>query len=464
MRRIFTIVGILLLAVLAQAEESWLGFYIQGQKVGYVRISSDPDPKNPSLILRQSDMVVDASMLGQPLKINVKAWSWVDKAGRLVKTRQRMDSSGRINDVTADFTDKNIHAVMVTSGDKSETDIPVPAGAKILDDPVTDFVLNPVVNQTKETEAYIFAAESLSLQKITLRNLGPTKLDDKGKKIDALHIFVDDPRAATDVYLSAKGDLIKATGPLGMEYRPEPKDVALDISSAGKGDIALASSIPVKGIVDMGAKSMTYRVTGHDISRIPQDASQKVTKDGDAYVLTVKPVVPAGPGGTIKDAAAKMPDWTKSEPRIPSDSPRFKQLAAKIIKGEDHVLAAGQLLRQYVFQTMLVDAGIGVMRDANEILDSKTGVCRDYAVLLGTLTRAAGIATRFISGIVYTGQDFLYHAWIEVYDGKEWVALDSTRPQSNITPGHIKTAQGTVGEGISGFLLDGAKIEVLKGE
>ncbi len=463
--KLVMLVATMMMAVMAMAQESWFGFYVQGSKVGYIHYQSSPDPDNPKLTLRKSDFVFDAAMLGQPLKINVQSWSWVDSSGRLVKSRQLTDSAGRINDVTAEYGKSTVKATMVTSGDTTSTEIPIPEGAKILDDPVTELVTsgNPLPGTT--LEAYVFAPESLTLQKIKILVQGKTKIKSGDLSVDATHVVVDDPRAKTELYFSAKGDLIKGTGPLGMEYRPEPKEVALKMDpNATTGDLALASSVPVTGYVDMSAPTARYRVTGTDLSNLPTDPSQRAKKEGNGFVLWVKPVKNAQTTTTIADSAKSMPQWVKPDVRVPSQSERFQNLAKTIIGSDTKVISAGQKLRKYINNLMIADAGIGVMRDANEILDSKQGVCRDYAILLGTLTKAAGIPTRFISGLVYTGRDFLYHAWVEVWDGQNWIGLDATRPADYVTAGHVKTAQGTVGDGLSGFLLDGAKFEVIGGD
>lgn len=463
MRKLLSIFLTLAIASFAFAEESWFGFYLQGAKVGYVHYTSQPDPENKDLTLRKSNFIFDASMLGQSMKINVQSWSWLNKQGRLVKSRQLMDSGGRTNDVTATFGEKEILATMITAGDKTTKTIPIPEGAVILDDPLAEFANSPQPKIGATKEAYVFAPDTMTLQKVKVIVAGPTTITDQGKTVTATHIIVDDPRAKTELFLSSKGDLIKATGPLGMEYRPEPKEIATNLTTGEVGDLAIASSIPITGRPDLNAPSVRYRVTGTDLSHLPQGPEQAVKKDGNGYLLWVKPVRTPNQETLITEAAKQKPEWTESDIRVPSSSPQFKKLAQEIVLGEKRVVPAALKLRQYVFNLMDVNAGIGVMRDANEILESKEGVCRDHAILLGTLTRAAGIPTRFISGLVYTGQDFLYHAWVEVWDGKQWVGLDSTRPADYVTPGHIKTAQGTVGDGLTGFLLDGAKFEVIKG-
>lgn len=69
-------------------------------------------------------------------------------------------------------------------------------------------------------------------------------------------------------------------------------------------------------------------------------------------------------------------------------------------------------------------------------LDSRTGTCRDYALLMMEAVRTIGLAARFCSGYLYDpavdGGDALQgggatHAWVQVYlPGPGWVEFDPT--------------------------------------
>jgi transglutaminase-like putative cysteine protease len=121
-----------------------------------------------------------------------------------------------------------------------------------------------------------------------------------------------------------------------------------------------------------------------------------------------------------------------------------------------------QALRMDVYRRMRVNAGIGVLRPADEILDAPEGVCRDHAILLATMLRAVGYASRLVSGMVEYQGRFYYHAWVEYWDGKDWIAMDSTRPESQLTSRHIKIAHGSVADAYQSFLLAPERLEVVK--
>ena len=146
---------------------------------------------------------------------------------------------------------------------------------------------------------------------------------------------------------------------------------------------------------------------------------------------------------------------------IPSDTAAFKELAAKLTDGAGNVSDAARRIQTYVHGAMTPNAGIGVLRDASEILKTKEGVCRDYAVLTATLLRAAHVPTQLVSGLVYEQGSFFYHAWVEVWDGHHWVGVDSTLPSGKVSAGHIKLAEGNVEQAFTFTFLDRVKVEVL---
>lgn len=65
----------------------------------------------------------------------------------------------------------------------------------------------------------------------------------------------------------------------------------------------------------------------------------------------------------------------------------------------------------------------------DHLLESKAGVCQDFAHLQIALLRLRGIPSRYVSGYLHlgTGQAAESHAWIEVYAGDQgWISFDPT--------------------------------------
>lgn len=76
-------------------------------------------------------------------------------------------------------------------------------------------------------------------------------------------------------------------------------------------------------------------------------------------------------------------------------------------------------------------------------LSSKKGNCQTHAKLYTALARAAGIPTRFVSGLVsQDGKGFLYHSWAESWLQDRWVAVDPTFNQVPADPTHLAFFEG----------------------
>ncbi|MEJ5171845.1 MAG: transglutaminase-like domain-containing protein, partial [Fimbriimonadales bacterium] len=137
-------------------------------------------------------------------------------------------------------------------------------------------------------------------------------------------------------------------------------------------------------------------------------------------------------------------------------------LAKKIVGAETNAARAAAKIQDWVYRELQPNAGIGVLRDAREVLKTKEGVCRDYAILTAALLRAAGVPARLASGLIYDDGAFYYHAWAEAWTGRDWVGVDSTRSRRGLSPLYIKTAQGNVEEAYNFPFLGNAKLKVLE--
>ena len=78
---------------------------------------------------------------------------------------------------------------------------------------------------------------------------------------------------------------------------------------------------------------------------------------------------------------------------------------------------------------------------AVEVLETKRGDCNEHTVLYVALARAAGLPARTAAGLVYSGGQFYYHAWPEVYLNG-WVAVDPTFGQFPADAAHLRFTIG----------------------
>jgi transglutaminase-like putative cysteine protease len=78
--------------------------------------------------------------------------------------------------------------------------------------------------------------------------------------------------------------------------------------------------------------------------------------------------------------------------------------------------------------------------DARDTLRDRAGVCRDFAHVGMSLTRALGIPARMVVGWLYGLDPMDMHAWFEAFVGGRWYTFDAT--QAEPRGGRIVVAYG----------------------
>lgn len=82
---------------------------------------------------------------------------------------------------------------------------------------------------------------------------------------------------------------------------------------------------------------------------------------------------------------------------------------------------SGKFMYDYMGALLVQDAG-AYLPDVDRTLESKKGICFDFAALVCCMLRAQGIPTKLVIGYA----DYAYHAWNQVYIDGEWQLIDTT--------------------------------------
>lgn len=106
------------------------------------------------------------------------------------------------------------------------------------------------------------------------------------------------------------------------------------------------------------------------------------------------------------------------------------------MKGLDGILH----IMHFVFGYMDYCSGTTNINTSLEtVIESRRGVCQDYAHLMVALCRQAGYPARYVCGLM-SGEGAT-HAWVEVHDGQCWYAFDPTNDTA-VASGYVKLAHG----------------------
>jgi len=462
LRRLIPVTLLSLAAIFSFADTTHLGIYMQGSRVGDATFSDTTEVLNGKTLKRgDSSTKISTGMMGGALSVEINSTSWSEMNGRPVRMLFVTKSGGRTMTVDANFGEIYADVTLQSGGPKQKKRLLIPTDGPIVDDPMP-MVLKGEINA--KTSFYELRPDTVSFSKDQAINRGPSKVKVGDKTYDATLVDVIDSMSTMHVYVGGKGNLIKAEGPLGLEMIPEElgSSTVSDENSASP-DLATASSIkPDKPVANPGAlKFFKFHLTAPDANRIPNDEHQTAIKTNGDWQIAVHPVdISKSVGTTITLAAKQQPNWVEPDTYIPSDSPRFKALAKQIIGKQTRVRGAALAVQNWIANRMRPNPGIGVLRDANEVLSSKEGVCRDYAILAATLLRAGGVPTRMCSGLVSWDGTFYYHAWVEVWNGKSWIGIDPTVTDPQISAAHIKLADGNIATAFQFPVLDKVSIKV----
>lgn len=126
--------------------------------------------------------------------------------------------------------------------------------------------------------------------------------------------------------------------------------------------------------------------------------------------------------------------------RMPSDNPDIAARARAIAGDEKDPARIAARLAEWVSREIKGD--VTDSQSPLETLRKGSGNCQSHARLYTSLARAAGIPTRFVSGLTYQGEGFLYHSWAESYLNGKWLPIDPTFNEVPADLTHIKLVEG----------------------
>ncbi|GAA0596648.1 hypothetical protein GCM10009001_11000 [Virgibacillus siamensis] len=113
---------------------------------------------------------------------------------------------------------------------------------------------------------------------------------------------------------------------------------------------------------------------------------------------------------------------------IQSDSQKIEDLAANLTKGVNGERKKAKAIYEYVAKNISYDVEklekdlFKLSDSALKTLQTKSGVCQDYAFLTVALLRATGIESHYIGGRASLAR----HAWVEADINGEWLLMDPT--------------------------------------
>ncbi|ABL00834.1 transglutaminase-like domain-containing protein [Pelobacter propionicus] len=180
----------------------------------------------------------------------------------------------------------------------------------------------------------------------------------------------------------------------------------------------------------------------NDSLALLQEGGQVVEKSGEGRIIVrTGSALPVQQQGGAVDSDAIREKYLKPADMIESAAPEMKVQARNLAEGKAGQTEIARALASWTADWLKDSRDDGGSALAS--MKSRSGNCQTHARLYTALARAAGIPTRFVSGLVsLEGKGFLYHSWAESWLDGRWVSVDPTYNQLPADPTHLKFFEG----------------------
>jgi hypothetical protein len=424
--------------------ESWFGIYFNDERTGFSHLVISEIPTG---YLIESDSSVKMSGFGFSREASARESYQVnqDLSLRSFEVSQTIDGSpvklnGQVNG-------KAISVSTETKGNRSEKKLSIKG--KVYPPAVLN--LYPLFQKAaagKKFRVTMFDPESVAVKDVSITVVGLETVDGH----DVLHLrnnlypFVDN-----DIWLDSAGNTLRESVRDGwIETRAEKESVArafLSEAAIAKKDMILDFSlVPVDKPIERPASliSMTLELSGFaENLPIISDSVQKAERLVGGKVLFTVDLSNHRAAAACTVPAEESPGlktYLEATDRILANNPAIVRQKTEILAGTKDPLQVVEKLVPWVAD--YVKDTITDSQTPLETLETHSGNCQSHARLYVSLARAAGVPTRFVSGLVYAeGKGFLYHSWAESYVGY-WLPVDPTFGEVPANATHIKLAEG----------------------
>lgn len=440
---------------LARSESARYGVYLLQSRIGSMQTKSYPvrfEGKRAVRMDATTDVKVTA--LGGTVEQSMSLSEWLDAQGHPLFSKVEMTSLGRTTRIDARYFPRQVVCSLDAGGQKSSKTVPIPAGVSLASDPtVTGTTGNAAPKVGKKETLYFFEPVTLTIQKVQLEVVKTEKRSVGGKQVQAFLIRSRNSyTGGSQTWVDGRGELLEDNNPIGIRLVREDVDAGATAAYVPPKDFAVETSVRTAVSLPEPRKTgyLKLKVSGiPDETLILSDARQRVLnreKVGETWSATYEIQSRELPQQSLPLAApGATGDGLGDAPYLGTTNASIRKVARELAEGAPDRAAVARRVRAWVKGHMEKPTNVGTPRSAVEILSSKDGVCRDYATLYAAIARAAGVPTRICSGMVFFGEGFFYHAWVEakLTDGVDgWYAFDPTLNDDFVDATHVKFAQG----------------------
>ncbi|MFZ4855974.1 MAG: transglutaminase-like domain-containing protein [Desulfuromonadaceae bacterium] len=422
-------------------SERWFGVFVNSERVGFYRQRIEASEDGYRM---EGNGTVQINVMNASKKVSMRETYLVSKSLALRSFEVEQTVNGSSSHITGMVNGNTMHIKSGASGKITEKTL------KITGDVYPPPALNlyPLMRAVSAGASYTIQAfdpEEVKVKDVLITVLGEDTTSDGLSAMKLRNNLY--PYVTNEIWVDSRGNTLEESVREGLVTTKAVHPSALgafvsEWALAGKDLIYDFSMVRVQPPIKELKKltGLAIEITGwNDALPLLQGGGQQVHMAGAGRVIFKT--------GTL---ALKLPDSRSDQPtvaqlkpadKIESDAPEIRAqaelLAAGVKNREDLVTALASWTAAWLHDS-IDDGGSAV-----ESFKSRNGNCQTHARLYTALARAAGISTRFVSGLVHVeGKGFLYHSWAECFIENRWVAVDPTYNQFPADPTHLKLLEG----------------------
>lgn len=231
--------------------------------------------------------------------------------------------------------------------------------------------------------------------------------------------------------------------PASAGYRTSFQSYEIKISEPARSGQSYEGEMPVEGTSGLERVWFCVRGPNGELETYPAGVNER--RFQLSIPLRFGPgdyTIWAGDNATSFDGSIRFKATNKLEEDIRYSSPSayidsnnqdVVALANQLAKPEASEMKKLQAIYGWVTKNITYDyqaylSGQSQLTPASETINSKKGVCTNYAFVVAALSRASGLQARVVYGDAKNSNRWSSqkHAWNEVMVGGRWVAVDAT--------------------------------------
>ena len=440
-------------------SEHWFGIYVDNERVGFYRqkISETADGYR-----FEGDGNVRMKVMTFSKEASMRETYLVAKNLTLRSFDVEQAINGVASRVSGKVADGKLRVKSENNGKISEKQLKFKG--EIYPGPALNiFPLMRDVTPGKAYKTTTFDAEEVKLKEVKITVQGEEKTPDGQPALKLRNDLY--PFVSNDIWVDAQGNTLLESVRDGLvtTKAESPKLLGSFVGdlAISKKDLIYDFSLvrvdpPIRDLPKL--TGLTVEISGWD-DALPllQEGGQTVEKSGEGRIVVRTGVsVPSAPPPA---AAVAKDSYLKPAEKIEAAAPEIVAKAKELAAGKKEPKEIAQILTAWTADWLkdTVDDGGSALVSLKE----RSGNCQTHARLYTALARAAGIPTRFVSGLVYqNGKGFLYHSWAESLLGDRWVAVDPTYNQLPADSTHLKFFEGHTQEDLAPIIAIIGRIKI----